>query len=154
MSNSEMPKSQGGRPTALTESIISEAALLAASVDYAETLADMLGVHRTTLRRWIKRGCREQRRREQGLPPIEGEDRPFRFCIAIKKGRALAEKHSLEVIEAAANAGVWQAAAWRLERAHPERWSQHKQELARLRKLVNQVCAERRIDPETGQPSS
>ena len=39
-------------------------------------------------------------------------------------------------INAAAERGTWQAAAWMLERRHPEEFSTHGRELAALRKKV------------------
>jgi hypothetical protein len=49
---------------------------------------------------------------------------------------------------------VWQAAAWRLERSHPERWSLQRDELARLKKLMQKLAEKQNIDPETLEAKS
>jgi transposase len=138
-----------GRPHELTPAIVADAQRLASEVEYLETLAPLLGIGKTALYTWLKRGSREQRRRDRGLNPKEAETIFVEFANAIKKGRAEAEKRSLDTIRAAADAGAWQAAAWRLERAYPERWSLQKSELARLRKIVKKLAEKNNIDPDT-----
>src|SRR5262249_42895143 len=146
--------SRTGRPHELTPAIFADAQRLAGEVEYLETLAPLLGIGKTALYTWVKRGSREQRRRDRGLRPKDAETIFVDFANAIKKGRAEAEKRSLETIRAAADAGAWQAAAWRLERAYPERWSLQKSELARLRKLMKKLAEKHNIDPETGEVKS
>lgn len=112
-----------GRPSELTGEVVEGARELAASVEFLETLAPLLGFDRTTIFRWCREGAKESRRRARGLKRNPKLDLFVQFCNAVKKGRAESEKRSLDTIRAAADAGQWQAAAWRLERGHPERWS-------------------------------
>jgi hypothetical protein len=132
----------------LTPDLVAEVEQLAAQVEYMETLAAFLGIDRSTLYRWLKRGSLEENRRARGRKPKEGEDLFVEFCRALKKGRAISEKRSLDTIRAAADAGQWQAAAWRLERAYPQRWSLQKQEIARLRKAVKKMAEQLHLDHE------
>ncbi len=44
------------------------------------------------------------------------------FRDAVEKARAEAEARKLSVIHTAAESGIWQAAAWFLERSFPKRW--------------------------------
>jgi len=147
---SSSPK-KSGRPIELTPAIVAEARQLSACVEYLETLAPLLGMGKTTLYAWLNRGSREQRRRDRGQEPRESESIFVDFWNAIKKGNAEAEKRSLDTIRAAADAGVWQAAAWRLERAHPERWGVQRGEIARLTKMTRKLAEAMGVDPDTGE---
>ncbi len=109
------------RPTKLT------AELQAAYLDalrrswYLETAADLAGIDRGTVRRWIKRGRRERRG-------------PYReFCTAVKKASAERMATAIGRIEIA---GEWQASAWLLERSAPGLWSNHRRDIAELRRQV------------------
>jgi len=143
-----------GRPCELTPALVADAQRLASEVEYLETVAPLLGIGKTALYAWVKRGVREQRRRDRGLRPKDSETLFVDFANAIKRGRAESEKRSLDTIRAAADAGAWQAAAWRLERAYPERWSLQKGEMVRLRKIVKKLAEKHNIDPETLEAKS
>lgn len=138
-----------GRPHELTPAIVADAQRLASEVEYIESIAPLLGIGKTCLYEWLKRGTREQRRRDRGLGSKDSETLFIEFADAIKKGRAESEKRSLDTIRAAADGGQWQAAAWRLERAAPQRWSLQKGELARLKRIVKRLCEDRNINPDT-----
>src|SRR4051812_41792282 len=100
----------GGRPTELTPEIVAEVRRLLPAALYTETVIHLLGIHKATFYRWLKRGAQEK----DGL---------YReFCDSIKKGLAEGQIRDLEAIRRAAENGIWQAAAWRLERRYPERW--------------------------------
>lgn len=114
------------------------AARIAAAVragNYIETAGALVGVSKQALYKWLRRGARAR----------EGLHREF--VDAVVKALAEAEDRMLAVVEKAASGypvervketidqmgGVvretvkthefaWQAAAWRLERKHPERW--------------------------------
>jgi hypothetical protein len=58
---------------------------------------------------------------------------------AIKKASAEAEAKDLARIAAAADAGQWTAAAWRLERKYPQRWGAQRKELLDLKKRVEEM---------------
>jgi hypothetical protein len=76
--------------------------------------AAVVGVSAATVREWIRRG--------------EGaDDRPTTepyatFATAMARARAECEMEMVASIQSAAEAGQWRAAAWFLERTHPERW--------------------------------
>ncbi len=118
------------RPTKLTPEL--QAAYLDALKRswYLETAADLAGVDRGTVRRWIKRGRRERR----------GPYHEFR--TAVKKASAERMATAIGRIEAA---GEWQASAWLLERSAPELWSNHRRDIAELRRLLTEL--EKKIAP-------
>lgn len=142
-----------GRPIELTPELIVKAYTLAKECLYVECIAGLLGISRSTLYAWMRRGARERRRRERGLLPREKEQSFLDFSDSVQKGFAESEKADLETIRQAASVhGIWQAAAWRLERTHPERWGLERAELQRLKKLIRQLAEDRGLDPETGEP--
>lgn len=80
---------------------------------YLETSAAAAGIDRFTLRVWLKKGNREDRRKL---------DTPYaRFARRVRTAQAQAEMDDVRVIRDARSES-WQAAAWRLERKYPERY--------------------------------
>lgn len=77
---------------------------------YVETAAAFAGVGRSTLYDWLRKGANQ----------TEGIYRDF--SLAIEQAMAAADVRDISIIAAAAKKGVWQAAAWRLERKHPQKW--------------------------------
>ncbi len=77
-----------------------------------ETAAAAAGVGSSTVHSWIRRA--EDHPDDCGEPFLE-------FLDAYKKARAEAELDAVHVIRGAWSTH-WQAAAWYLERSHPERW--------------------------------
>lgn len=75
-----------------------------------ETAASYAGINKTTFYAWLRRGARESR----GLYHA--------FSEAVEKAHADSETRDVGLIAKAAADGVWQAAAWRLERKFPDRW--------------------------------
>lgn len=72
--------------------------------------AQAAGINLRTLERWIQRG------------EVEKKGKYVDFANAIKDATAEAEVNAVAIIR---NAMLkkWQAAAWYLERKHPERWA-------------------------------
>jgi len=71
-----------------------------------EIAAEYAGISRSTLYNWMERGQREK----------TGEYRAF--LDSIKQADAKGAIANLALVETAAKAGDWKAAAWRLERRH------------------------------------
>jgi len=101
-----------GRPTKFTprnvQRILSSIAL-GASIRLAGLSA---GVDEDTIHLWMKRGEREG--------PGSAY---FGFSAQMKEREGLAVKRWLKVIDDSAKHGNWCAAAWKLERLHPEQYS-------------------------------
>lgn len=79
--------------------------------NYVEVACRAVGVPRRTFDEWMQRG--------KSGKPADVEYREFRERVA--KARAMGEARNVAAIAAAAQQS-WQAAAWLLERQHPERW--------------------------------
>lgn len=98
-----------GRPSKITPELQAELIKWLNAGNYIETAAHLAGVSKQTVYAWLKKGQKQSR----------GQFRDF--LDAVKKAEAGAEARLLLLVEKAA-AKNWQAAAWRLERKHPERW--------------------------------
>ena len=95
------------RPTELTPEVhrlIVQGILLGATYELA---AGYGGVTYDTFNNWMKRGKREK----SGIF--------FELFKAVEQAKGKAAIQWLAKIEAAANDGAWQAAAWKLERRYP-----------------------------------
>jgi hypothetical protein len=68
--------------------------------------AALAGISGTSLSRWM----------------AEDED----FALRVQQAEAMAIQDHLEVIKQAADSGTWQAAAWWLERRHPDQWGRNR----------------------------
>jgi transposase len=102
-----------GRRSRLTPTVRNPIVRTLASGCYRQTAAEVAGVGKSTLYRWL----------EQGEHDFEdGRTTPYReLWEATKKAEADAEVEAIELIREAATRS-WQAAAWLLERKYPDRW--------------------------------
>lgn len=97
------------RPTKLSQELHARIVDAVRAGNYIETAAAYAGVNKSTLYAWLKKGARSA-------------SGPFwEFSNAIEKALASAEVRDVALIGKAADT-QWQAAAWRLERKHPQRW--------------------------------
>lgn len=78
---------------------------------YPETACALAGICKQTLHNWLTKGRRFP---QHGNPYWE-------FALDFESALAESEERDIEVIDAA-RTEHWQAAAWKLERRHPERW--------------------------------
>lgn len=120
---SRAAKKERGRPTVLTPEVTDTILTLVRAGNYLEVAAAAAGVSRDSLFEWLKRGARERRSVTDGKrqKPRKSEQPFVDFSDALQKARGTSEAADLEVIRRAAVKN-WQAAAWRLERKHPQRW--------------------------------
>lgn len=116
-----------GRPTRLTEEVvlvILEALELGASDTQA---CDAAGINPTTFINWKNRGEKEQERLDaliaSGTEDPEPQENELPFLDLIKRistARWNASRDALASIKTAQREGNWNAAAWWLERKHPQ----------------------------------
>lgn len=118
-----MTEAKLGRPTKLSEEVIERIVGALANAATYEVAAARAGVNRTTLQRWRSRGRREIERIESGFEPDPDETIYAKLVQNMAWAEAAWEVRDLIIIGEAAKKS-WQAAAWRLERRRPERWSQ------------------------------
>lgn len=76
--------------------------------NYAETAAAAAGISQSTFYLWLQKGA-------------AGEPNYSEFSEAVKEAEAIGEQRCVALITKAARRN-WTAAAWMLERKHPERW--------------------------------
>ncbi len=121
--DADVVQKTGRKPPSRSEQRVQ--ALLAAleQGQFLSTACDAAGIHRSTVARWVKRG--EEAQISMEIDGVDIDASELAYCDisdAIKKAQAAAQSRALTVIQDAAHSGTWQAAAWYLERAHPQRW--------------------------------
>ncbi len=77
--------------------------------NYIETAAAYAGICRAALYEWLRLGARG------------GSEVHEKFAADVEEALAFSEVRDVAVI-AKASTEQWQAAAWRLERRHPDKW--------------------------------
>lgn len=128
-----------GRPRMLTAEVLEDVRRLLPTVLYLETVADYIGVTRTAVRQWIKRGKQEEKRLgRRNAKPKESEAIYLEFLHTYKKSLAEGELYAVGVIKKA-SADQWQAAAWILERRWCDRWSSQRREIAQMQKELKEL---------------
>ena len=117
------PKTITGRPTKLTPEKQEEIVKYLRAGNYVETAAAYAGLSKASVYNWMRRGRREiERVEDDPRRKIREEEQPYvDFLYAVEKAQARAEITSVALINRASET-QWQAAAWRLERKHPDRW--------------------------------
>lgn len=110
-----------GRPSKLTPEVQATILNSLRAGNYLEPSCHLANVAPQNVYLWIKRGAAEQLRIDAGKPANDDET-PYReFRDAVKAAQAQSEIRDVALIAKAAEK-QWQAAAWRLERKHYERW--------------------------------
>jgi transposase len=107
-----------GRLTKLTPELADDLTLLLAAGASPARAARALGVGERSVRRWLGNGLRDRVVAARASRP-ESTD-------------ALSEARLVVLIARAAQ-DDWRAAAWLLERRHPERWADHDSAASRVR---------------------
>lgn len=107
-----MSEKKTGRPTKLTPELLEEVVKYVRTGAYVETAAAAAGVSKVSLYDWLKRGKRGDKS-NNGLY--------IEFSEAMSQAVAESELRDIALIGKAASRN-WTAAAWRLERKHPQRW--------------------------------
>ena len=103
-------KLRTGRPTKLTPTVIEKICDALRGGNYRETAAAYAGVGRSTFNDWMQRGH-------------DAKSGIYRDLVdAVEKALADSEARNIAMVEKAAAAGDWKAAAWYLERMFPGRW--------------------------------
>jgi len=127
-------ENQGGRKSSLTPEVHARIVESLRLGNYKETAAAEAGVSSRTLRRWYGRGAK-------GEEPYAG------FLADSLAAEAEAESRDVKRL-ADHGRDDWRAAAWRLERKHPDRWGLHlKVEIRQeLEKIID--VAERVLEPD------
>ncbi|HEX4609607.1 MAG TPA: hypothetical protein VH092_15515 [Urbifossiella sp.] len=91
--------------------------------------ASLVEVSPQTLHRWIRRGKAENAPEEYR-----------KFAVAVATAIAKAVEKRIKQIHNAAEAGRWNAAAWWLERCHPDEFGESRHEIRGLRKAIAELA--------------
>lgn len=98
------------RPIKLDSEVQGKVLMVTQLCGFIGEAAAFAGINRRTLLRWIRRG----KHARSGTFAD--------FYRKYRRAEAIAQLRALAAINAAAEAGAWQAAAWRLERSDPKHW--------------------------------
>ena len=90
--------------------------------DFIDDACAYSGISEDTFYRWMREGRELQRRLDAGETLTEEETEIRKMSETIKEAELVGQHAALAVIQRAANAGTWQAAAWFLERRN-KKWS-------------------------------
>jgi hypothetical protein len=109
------------RPTKLTDDVQHKIVAAIRAGNCADAAAHSGGISEATYYNWLARGGAELAHREEGGRPRRREQPYVEFRDAIARASATAEVHAVAILRKAMS-DDWRAAAWYLERRHPERW--------------------------------
>lgn len=98
-----------GRKSKLTKELIAESSQLIRAGNYAQTVCDYLGIHKSTWYKWMVEG-------EVAKSGLKRE-----FFDSIKKAEATAEIRNVNIVQKAAE-DDWKAAMSYLARKFPDKW--------------------------------
>lgn len=107
------------RPIKLNAEIQKQIIDLIRAGNYIETASSCVGVNKSTLYEWLKRGAREKQK--NGDKINKSEQIYVEFSNAVEKAIAEAEARDVLIIQKASQTD-WKASAWRLERKFPNKW--------------------------------
>ena len=113
-----------GRPTALTDETTKRICAVLETGATKDAAAAKAGIGRSTFMGWQKRGNDERSRRDAGEGTEPKESRYVDFLNAIEGAELIAEATLIARINVASSEH-WQAAAWILERRHPEKYGRY-----------------------------
>jgi hypothetical protein len=102
---------KAGRHPKLNEEVQKRIVDAIALGNYLDTAAQYGGINPSTFHRWMEKGSRD-----------DAEEPYASFYEAVENAKAAAEVRAVARIQAAANDGTWQAAAWWLERTRPKKF--------------------------------
>lgn len=132
----------GGRPVELTAEIQIVICDAIGRGLYMAEAAAVAGISKETLYDWVRRGARAKRKGRFAAGEL-----PFiTFSDAVKRSLAELQVNFLDNIHNAAGNGVWQAAAWLLERRFQGKWG-------RDRSLITELIREVRALKGGTQPA-
>lgn len=114
-------KNPGGRPSKLTDNLITDIVERLKVCLHIETACASMGIHKETYYAWLRTAA--LMRDKPPKRPTPHQKLCLEFSDSVAKGLAEAEVLDQGIILRAAQAGAWQASQTRLERRHPDRYA-------------------------------
>jgi hypothetical protein len=128
-----MPKNLGGRPTKLTPELMDLYLSVLPGVYFLETAAELCGIHRMTVNRWMKRG---EKALSKGL---SGDwDIYRRFYIAARKATAEKLKKHISAAETFAETDP-KHLQWLIEKISPDLWGDQRHKIAEIDRRLKKM---------------
>lgn len=101
-------------PNKLTKKLQDKICAFIRGGNYIETSVRACGICKQTFYNWMKKANEKE--------PTKENEIYRKFLYAVEEALSQSEMADVTMITKAANAGIWQASAWRLERKFPDRW--------------------------------
>ncbi len=138
-----------GRPMKLTKEIIAEYARILPLCQFLDSVSDHLGIDRKTIHNWLRRGRLEMERmvKQETDLCLKSELLCLELFHVHKRAMAEGEIRNNVFICNAAEIGMWQAAAWLLERRYPEKYGSQNALVRHLQRAVEE--RDRKLDETT-----
>lgn len=115
--------SRPGPALKLTDEVHAKIVEQLASGCTLEVAARAAGVTKRTLASWLAKGRDAEQAEAEGRRLTADARRCLALLYAAEEARAKVEVRALATIRKAMVDGTWQAAAWYLERTHPDRYA-------------------------------
>jgi hypothetical protein len=93
---------------------------------FMNNACDYAGISYDAVAKWQRRAKAEEDRVARGEQPNPREQHYVQLVKPIKEARVAAWSRNLQIIQQAADAGTWQAAAWFMERSNKQ-WARQTQ---------------------------
>lgn len=114
-----------GRPTLFTDETRGAIMLAIESGAYIETAVAYAGIAKDTFYGWMRQASKALREADGDPDAVPEDARPFvEFADTIGQAMARVEVADLAHLRNVGRSQDWRALTWRLERRHPERWTQ------------------------------
>ena len=93
---------------------------------FMNNACDYAGISYDAVAKWQRRAAAEEERVARGEDPDPREQHYVHLVKPLKEARVAAWSRNLQIIQQAADAGTWQAAAWFMERSNKQ-WARQTQ---------------------------
>lgn len=111
------------RPSKLTPALQKKIVGLIRDGNFAAQAAAACGISESTYYNWTRAGRAAEAKQQEGLKLTASEKSFLQFLQSIRVAEAQAEADAVQIVQAAARTGTYQAAQWFLERKHGSRWA-------------------------------
>jgi hypothetical protein len=150
MVRNSIVKRPAHRPSLLTEARLARICFFVMCGATVASATAALGIHRTTVQNWIRRGSTESNRIErqalkldvdpEEIPRRPSEEPYFEAYRRIEQAKGQFEVRAVMAINKAVEDGHWRAAAWLLERRRPKTFGPVRYRLGPKRKQTAETA--------------
>ncbi len=112
------------------------------TVYYIDIVGDLIGVPNKVWKKWLRDGRKAVAKAESSVPLTEVEALSLMFLDIFREARADGMTEDMQCIAECAQSD-WKAAAWRLERLHPEKFGVNKEMIKEMAAFLTEQKKQR-----------